>query len=493
MKKLIFVILAAGLFAGTGLFAQSEDDLFSGSDDELFSTSDDDLFGASDDDLFGGDGIEVVEDVQAKTDLSKGTLFENGSIKIGGNFSTSLSTSTVLYSEAENSFGDNLKNTKLTPTASAFLSVDARPTQVLRMYTKFGIAYPYTVYATTLSSTDVYQTVNNSFLALTSSSTTVFDWFKLKELFTDFSIADRAFFRFGLHTVTWGTGYFFSPVSDLINTSSINPEDTSAQVEGSLNLRTQITFPDSQNCLWLYVIPSTNFTNTTTAESYVRDTALAGKFDLVLGGWEFGLGAFWKYETAPKAMLTMSGSLKNLSIFGEFVYRYGANSEWSSNTNWDNKTSIFQASVGISRYWKDQAIMLALQYYFDGNYVDKLFEGSYTYNGFPVTISVPSLTKGHNVALALNFGRLFGTTDLTASIFAMANFGKDELSPLARSYLNSSGYSSFFNTMTISGMLNYSPVSALTIGMGPYLTWETYENKPTVSLKLTATLGGGKF
>lgn len=474
MKKFIFLIFAVFLFAGFSLFAQSDEELF-GSDDELFSSTDDDLFGADDDDLFGGDGIELVEDVSAKSDLSKGTLFENGSIKIGGNFSTSLSTSTVLYSEDEDNFAENLKETTLTPTVSSYLSVDARPAQDLRMYTKFGVSYP-----TTSTIAGVSVSTNN--------------WFTLKELFTDFSIADRAFFRFGLHTVTWGTGYFFSPVSDLINTSSINPEDTDAQVDGSLNLRTQITFPDSQNCLWLYVIPSSDFTNSYTAESYFRDTALAGKFDLVLGGWEFGLGAFWKYESAPKAMITLSGSLRNLSIFGEFVYRYGANSEWSSNTNWANKTSILQASVGISRYWKDPAILLAAQYYFDGNNIDNLYEGTYMNSSYsPVSIVVPSLTKGHNIALALNFGRIFGTTDLTASIFAMANFGKDELTGDAKTYLDSTGYSAFFNTMTISGMLNYSPVSALTIGIGPYLTWETYEDKPTVSLKFTATLGGGKF
>ena len=53
----------------------------------LFAQSDDDLFGG-DDDLFGDDDflIEEVSDVSAKSDLSKGVLFDNGSVKIGGNF-----------------------------------------------------------------------------------------------------------------------------------------------------------------------------------------------------------------------------------------------------------------------------------------------------------------------------------------------------------------------------------------------------------------------
>lgn len=448
----------------------------------MFS-SDDEMF-TNDDDLFGDDGIEAVDDVKPKSDLSKGVLFDNGSIKIGGNFSTSLSTMTTLYSEENKSFADNLKDTKLTPTASALLSVDARPTQELRMYTKFGVAYPT-------------KTLVNGFLIPNNT------WFTLKELFTDFSIADRIFFRFGLHTVSWGTGLFFSPVSDLINTSSINPEDTSAQVEGSLNLRTQITFPDSQNCLWLYVIPSTNFTNQTTAESYARDTALAGKYELVLGGWELGLGAFWKYETAPKEMITLTGSLKNLSLFGEFVYSYGAKSEWNTNKNWDNKTSIFQASVGLTRYWKEPSITFAAQYYYDGNSIDKYSEE--TIPGTGLFISIPSFTKGHNVAVALNFGRIFGTKDLTASLFAMANFGKDKIDEQTKSNIatyqqsaSAANLSSFAQpvsdvSMIVSAMLTYSPVSAFSVGMGPYLTWASYDKNPTVSLKLTLKLGGGKF
>ena len=488
MKKQIFSIIFL-TFSLSVLFAQTDDELFGG-----------------DDDFFTDDGIEVVEEVSAKSDLSKGTLFETGSIKIGGNFSTSLTTMTTLYSDnsdnsgasgvqiasgvtstagastssatsanaessATPSFKDNLYNTKLTPTASAYILVDARPSQTLRMYTKFGIAYPYTVSATTrLGDYTTY--------GPTSATTSITDWFTLKELFTDFSIPDRAFFRFGLHTVTWGCGYFFSPVSDLINTSSINPEDTDAQVDGSLNLRTQITFPGSQNCLWFYVIPSTDFINQASAESYLRDTALAGKYELVLGGWEFGLGGFWKYQNAPKAMVTASGSLKNISIFGEFVYRYGADSEWTASSDWADKTNIIQATVGLSRYWKTPLITFAAQYYYDSN--DKDMAHQY-------------FTYGHNLAAILNFGRIFGKTDFTANLFAMVNFGKEEMPALLKSYLSSYGFSSYLNSMTLSAMFNYSPISELKLGLGPYLTWESLENKPVVSLKLTATLGGGKF
>lgn len=470
MKK-FFVTAIFLTFCFVSISAQSDDfsdeDFFS-SDDSLFS---DDVF--SEDSLFAdGDGIDEVNEVSAKTDLSKGILFEDGSIKIGGNFTTSLETETVLYSEEDKSFGENLKDSVLTPTANANLIVDARPTQSLRMYTKFGIQYPYTVKGNLQNENSFDKTVT------LNTQVTISDWFSLKELFTDFSIADTAFFRFGLHTVTWGTGHFFSPVSDLINTSSIDPENTSAQVDGSLNLRTQIVLPNTQNCLWFYVIPSTKFIPETTADTYLRDTALAAKADLVFGNWEFGIGGFYKYQNSPKAMLTASGSLKNVSVFGEFVYRYGADSEWlAKKDDWSDKTNIFQATVGLSRYWKNPAITLAAQYYYDGNNKDMIHQ---------------YLTYGHNVAALLSFGKILGNSDFTASIFGMVNFGKEDLPPNLSAMLPQT-YASLINTMTLSAMINYSPLSSIKIGMGPDITWKSFDNNPTVSLKLSASLGGGKF
>ncbi|MCQ2576466.1 MAG: hypothetical protein MJ162_06950, partial [Treponema sp.] len=323
-------------------------------------------------------------------------------------------------------------------------------------------------------------------------STSVVDFLKVKELFTDFSVADRAFFRFGLHTVTWGTGYFFSPVSDMINSTSIDPENTSAQVDGALNLRTQITFPGTQNCLWFYIIPD----GVSLASNSVNliDTALAGKADLVFGGWEFGLGAYYKYQHAPKAMVTTSGSLKKLSFFSEVVYSYGAASEWAYEPDsWKNKTSILQGTAGISYFWKEPKITLAAQYYYNGYDSSKEFSLMDAVK-FAGDFEDTYFTKGHNFAVVANFGRIFGTSDLTATIFAMGNYGKDDLPPILNSMIDNSGLSTvFFSTATVSAMLNYSPFNGFTAGVGPYVTFKDWESKPDVTLKMNFTLGGGKF
>ena len=430
-----------------------------------FAQSDDDLFGGSDDDLFTDDSIVEVKDVSAKSDLSKGVIFDTGSIKVGGSLSAGITTNTVLYSPEENDLGKNIYASTLKPDLSAMLSVDARPTETLRIYTKFGFAYPFQNKATA-----------------NGNSIVIADWFKLKELFTDFSLKDTAFFRFGIHTVTWGTGYFFSPVSDMINTSSIDPENPEKQVDGALNLRTQIVFPNSQNCLWFYVIPSTNFTNQT-AESYMRETALAGKFDLLIGNWEFGIGGFYKYQNAPKAMLTATGSLRKIGFFGEFVYSYGSASEWARNNNWDDKTSIIQATAGFSYMWKEPQITLAAQYYFNGNDKD------------PAAYVI----GGHNIAALLSFGKLFNNNDFTASIFVIGNFGRKEMTSAEREMLKLSGATDEMlaavsgTALTSTAMLYYSPIKELKVGLGPSITFKTFEANPTISLKLSATLGGGKF
>lgn len=444
----------------------------------LFAQSDDDLFGG-DDDFFTDDSIVEVDDVSAKDDLSKGTLFESGSIKVGGSLSAGINTETVLYGPDKEDLGDNIHDTKLKPELDAMLSVDARPTDVLRIYTKFGLAYPFENKATSFT----YLEGNSPYDYNFKTETSITDWFKLKELFTDFSMYDTAFFRFGIHTVTWGTGYFFSPVSDMINTSSIDPEHPEKQVDGALNLRTQIVIPNSQNCLWFYVIPSTDFTGKD-GESYARDTAYAGKADILIGNCEIGLGGFFKYQSAPKFMVTATGSLKKVSIFGELVYSYGAAEEWAKNHDWDDKTNIIQATAGVSYYWKDPMITLAAQYYFNGNDVD-----------FPMK----NVLYGSNIAAMANFGKIFGNKDITANIFAMANIGRKELTDEELSLIKMAGASEddiaaiSGTSFTSTAMLYYSPIKDLKVGMGPSLTFKKFDERPTTSLKLSATLGGGKF
>lgn len=451
----------------------------------VFSQSDDDLFG-SDDDLFGDDDflIEEVEDVSAKSDLSKGILFDNGSVKIGGSLSASASLSTTLY-QKDTKFADNLKASSLTPGLSSSITLDARPNQDLRLFSRFNLSYPFS--GNVLS---------------------------VKEMFTDFNAGDYVSFRFGLHTVTWGTGLFYSPVSDMINTSSIDPEHRDEQVDGSLNLRTLINIPGTMNNLWFYVIPDKGTWQ-------ARDTALAVKGEFVTGGWEFGAGAFYKYNTAPRGMLTASGSIKNWSLFGEAVYQYGSDREWIENAGFSDKKSVFKATAGFMRSWTDPNISLLAQYYFDGNDFDasELADVGFYLQNMPLVMAEYP-TKGHNLAVSLGFSKLFGCKDLSLTLLGIANFTKPGLidieDPKNQMLINlaaagmdaqkkgagtelKEGINLAVNSLKqiprgiFSVMMNYSFNDNASTSFGPYITVADWKKAPVVSLKINFTLGGGKF
>ena len=464
MKKLFLLLAGMLLFASVAV-AQSDDDLF-----------------GSDDDFFGEDDflIEEVEDVSAKTDLSKGVLFDNGSVKIGGSLSASASISTTVYKK-DTEFIDNLKATTLTPSLGSSITIDARPNQDLRLFSRFNMNYPF--------SGNVLQ---------------------VKEMFTDFNAGDYASFRFGLHTVTWGTGLFYSPVSDMINTSSIDPEHRDEQVDGSLNLRTLINIPGTMNNLWFYVIPDKG-----TWEA--RDTALAVKGEFVTGGWELGAGAFYKYNTAPRAMLTASGSIKKWALFGEAVYQYGSDREWLEKQSFDDKKSVFKATAGFMRSWEDPNISLLAQYYYDGNDFDAstLKDCMFYLNNMNLVMSEYG-TKGHNVALSLGFSKLFGNKDLSLSIFGLANFTKpglidpnDPSISMMAAILESqqtgaddefqAGINDAIEMLKASPRgifsvaLNYNFNKNASMSFGPYITVADWKKAPTVAMKIDFSLGGGKF
>ena len=451
MKRIFFILFVFFMTFGT-LLAQSDEDLF-----------------GSDDDLFGGDDflIEEIEDVSAKSDLSKGMLFDNGSVKIGGSLSASASLSTTLY-QKDTEFADNLKKSTLSPSLSSSITLDARPNQDLRLFSRFNLSYPFTG-----------------------------NVLNVKEMFTDFNAGDYVSFRFGLHTVTWGTGLFYSPVSDMINTSSIDPEHRDEQVDGSLNLRTLINIPGTMNNLWFYVIPDKGTWQ-------ARDTALAVKGEFVAGGWELGAGAFYKYNTAPRAMLTASGSIKKWALFGEAVYQYGSDREWIENAGFSDKKSVIKATAGFMRSWTDPNISLLAQYYFDGNDFDasSIEDLSfYLENETRMALGFSEYsTKGHNVALSLGFSELFDNKDLSLSFLGIANFTKPKLiasdSPYAAIPQVASAIDKIKNSIPrgiFSATLNYAFNKNTSMGFGPYIIVADWKKAPVVSLKINFTLGGGKF
>ena len=448
MKKLIlFTILSLTIL--TQGFSQSDDQLFGGSSSD-FDTDFSDFSDFSDDSLFGDDSIIEVDTTPTdskSSDLSKGILFQTGSVKIGGAFDLGLTTLTSFQKDKDAT--KSFEETILLPKASAQLTIDARPTENLRLYLKTGIHYPYvtesysTLITTPTGAAPGTGLPPNLVVNGGSNSFNIANIFYIKELFSDFNIGDYVGFRFGKQTVSWGVGYFYSP-ADVINLTRINPEDPTAQVEGPLALRTQIVFPGTQHAIWAYIIPDNDFAAAAQgAGPYLKNTALALKGDILIGDFEFGLGAWYKNQNPAKFMLTTTGTIfRTYSIFSELVLSIG------KDNIPEDYTPIFQGTLGILKNWTKQNLTIGLQYYYNGQ----------------------ELNYGHNLAALITFSK-FLFSDLSLSLFGQYNFDN--------------------NQGTAFCDLKYSPIKEFSVTAGPYFTFT--KDDVITSIKLVFNLGCGKF
>jgi hypothetical protein len=304
MKRFALMAMAAAL-AAAPLFAQSDDGGIETDEDALFGTptteeSDDDLFGggSSEDDLFGG---SLVEDLAPDTDNFVDEVLAGGTT-IGGRYS--LTTGMDWY--WNQGFGEwddaTFDEELLSAELDAMLFLDARPDENLRVFLKGDLEYPFEFREDDPDTDDKDETRNFD------------DVFHITELFSDFDYKDAVFFRGGKQTINWGVGYFYSP-ANLLNITTIDPEDPEAEQEGPLAVKMQ--YPFGINNAYLYVVPQGDKPD---------DTIIAPKLEFVVGGWELGMGGLYRpdEDIAPSLMTTVSGAWRDFDLFAEGIARYGS-------------------------------------------------------------------------------------------------------------------------------------------------------------------------
>jgi len=245
--------------------------------DEGIDITENDLFGESD----------LIEEV-GEEDLApslEDTLLTNDGVEIGGEYTFTVNPS-WRWNRANIGFDEFplADEESLDIELETSLFFDARPDEDFRVFGKVKGAYPFTE-----------------------------DTVVVTELFSDFNMNDRIFFRGGKHLVSWGVGYFFSP-ADIINLTPINPRDPEAEREGPISLKTNIPF--GAHNFYLYKI----------ADDVDEPTelSLAPKVELVLGNSEIGLGAFLKKDGPQAGMITLTTPSGDFDFFGEGVFSYGA-------------------------------------------------------------------------------------------------------------------------------------------------------------------------
>jgi len=320
--------------------------------DDSISTDESDLFGSSDD-VFGGD--QLVTDVeQTDTDIAS-SLLTSDTVDIGGRYSMSLTAASGwndITTVPENLFSPD--SSSLSTSLSSQLYFDARPDENFRVFGKMTASYPF-------------ETRAGDPADPTDNPRDLQDVFHVEELFSDFNWNDTIFFRGGKQTMNWGVGYFYS-LADLLSISEIDPEDPDAEREGPVALKANL--PIGVDNLYAYVIPS--------HAAEPRDIGVALKGDLVTGIGEFTAGAIYQRDIAPAAMLTASGSLRQVDLFAEGVASYGSNRTFVRETalppGVETYTTtdefFFSATAGLS--WShsfsesDSSVMIVAQYLYNG-------------------------------------------------------------------------------------------------------------------------------
>ena len=385
------------------------------------------------DSLFGGDIVEAAPAATAAADPVAAAL-KTDKVRIGGNFSGSLSPTATwndLWGGTSDFFSPDATALALSLKSTIFF--DARPSEDFRVYGSAKTSWPFSTTKTFLTSITPLETS----ASITAPNLSLF------ELFADFSLNDKVYFRFGKSTVKWGVGYFWSP-ADVINLEPINVLDATAQREGPVNFRMQIPVPNTQNNFYLYTI-----LDKTTVD--FATTALAAKAEFLLGNYELGLGAYYRYDTAERGMFTLTGPLGDFDVFGEAMLSRGSTKTFvtgidtsapysiSTSTTSDNRDSLyFSASTGFLYSSSIDNFTAVGQYYYNGEgYADadrtsliadaKLAIASATMSD---QSKLPSLTSSlagliygsgmHYAALSLSKSKLFADK-LSASVIAVAN------------------------------------------------------------------------
>ncbi len=417
------------------------------------------------DELFGDDMVDVEEEGNAAgvpggnaTAAAKNdpvtSLLKSETVRVGGRVSSSLAGSVTWNNLwAGTTEFDSPERYGLDPSLEATIFFDARPEEDFRVYGSVKTSWPF----------DTSIEASSSHAATPATSPSSFDIPKLSvfELFADISLGDRLFVRAGKSTVKWGVGYFWSP-ADVINLEAIDIFNAEAQREGPLNLRLHYPLPGSQNNFYLYTIIDENSLNTSGLVGF-EDTAVAAKLEYLLGTYELGIGGYYKYSTAERGMLTLTGPLGDVDLFGEAMMSRGSAKSFvesiASNgtiTMVDDDTvrERFYASGSAGFMYSDgnRNLNLLGQYYYNGegypmdDREDLVSTGIQALDNLKAANSVLQATFAqalagliygsgrHYAAASLSKGELFGNEDLSISMIAIANLS--DLSGILRPSLS---------------------------------------------------------
>ncbi|MBI9095472.1 MAG: hypothetical protein JEY71_11365 [Sphaerochaeta sp.] len=462
-KLTAWILMCIALFCCGTLYAQEQEPVDEAS---LFSFDEEVLFG----DEFGG--IEYIEESETGTAVRNFLTTEK--VRIGGIYTGSLTPSWMWKDLDSPSFDLFSADSSLGVDLGVKVFFDARPDEETRFYGAVKSSWPF------------------------AENTSLF------ELFADRSWNDQLFFRFGKHTVKWGVGYFWSP-ADVINISQIDVSDPTAQREGPISLRLHVPILKTQQNIWAYALLDEKSSSGIPSP---EDIALAFKYEFLLDTYEIGIGTFYQHGKAPKAMVTATGSVWRLNVFGEVVLGWGSDKYW-----------VDSLESGVSTSQDDEGLYVSLtagfSYQDTPNNISCMFQ--YFYNGEGYSFGKRENLLGSDAdVLTLNSAIPTDTEELEALSGLLYQsgmhyigiyMGKDKLF----SEKVSVGLLSITNLMDLSGILqpsvSYTFFEGFTASLTPSFAWSTdllwgmgdygeyvlLYGGPSVTVGFKIGLGSGNF
>lgn len=455
------------------------------------------------DDLFADDIIESPGAAgagssgpgAAATDPVSAAL-KSEAVRVGGSYAGDAGLSWTWNNPWNGGFDPLAPDTStISAKPSATVFFDARPDEDYRVHGSFKTAWPF---RTSVEATR-YTVGGTTSYAATPSSFDVPD-IRVFELFADVAAGDRLFFRFGKSTIAWGVGYFWSP-ADVLNLQSIDLFDPEAQREGPVNLRVHFPVPGTMANLYGYAVFDPEDVDFDT-------TALAAKAEVAFAGYEAGVGAWYRQDTAERAMVTLSGSAGNFQLFGEAALSRGSAKTFATaitglppayattTTTADHRENwYFSGTAGFMYLNSSDNITAIGQYFYNGEgYADadrdSLINQAKAIIAAAANPATTAIMKGtlarflygsgrHYAAISLTKSELF-TDDFSVSLLAMANLS------------DGSGI--------VRPSLSWKAADRLSLGFSPMFVFggENAEyallaQGPAMTLSLTAKLGSGSF
>lgn len=312
--------------------------------------------------FFGeGEGMAAEAAAPKVQDTYSEELLKAEPMRLGGDFELKVTAGTGWKKDYADWSWDYLRDgyseaSYVDLKSSLFFS--ARPGPRLRYYGKAKVEYPFSSAAA--SSTDLFAIADG--LPSTSPGAGVpVPAISIWELFADVELGDRVFVRAGKQMVKWGVGYFFQP-ADVISLTSVDIYDPTAEREGPVAIKANLAL--GKNNLDFYAIAPAG----ETIDS-IQKIGLAGRAQVVLGGFELGAGAAYQKSADWQFIGTASGSAGKFALFGEGALKRKSPGKFiaSDATIRSDRVDWFLDATGGATYVEGDAYLTVTgQYYYNG-------------------------------------------------------------------------------------------------------------------------------